>query len=148
MTTVLPNACLVRAWLTESEKNERRRAREAVLPASEAASSIITWNEFASLTRHELIALTTTLSQRPFELAREPRTTGTILAISETASSALTGDPDERIMFASATTMGIRKSHAVLTILVPESVMKFLMMELVAQRILFVDTSTALDCAL
>ena len=110
MTTVLLDTHVVHWWSAEPERVSKA-ATKALSEADELAVADVSWFELAWLARHERIAVTIPVRSWLERLSAEVRTIGVTPAIADTAvslPSTFTGDPADRLIYATAIEHGWR----------------------------------------
>ncbi len=110
MTTVLLDTHVVQWWSAEPQRLSQV-ATEALSEADELAVAAISWFELAWLARHERIVVTLPVRSWLERLAGQIRTMGITPAIADTAvslPSTFSGDPADRLIFATAVEHGMR----------------------------------------
>ena len=110
MTTVLLDTHVVQWWSAEPQRLSQV-ATEALSEAEELAVAAISWFELAWLARHERIVVTLPVRSWLERLAGQIRTMGITPAIADTAvslPSTFSGDPADRLIFATAVEHGMR----------------------------------------
>ena len=104
MTTVLLDTHVVHWWSAEPERLSRA-ATQAIEGSDELAVSAVTWYELAWMAHHERIEVSIPVRTWLDDLARDIRTVGISPAVADTAvslPSSFTGDPADRIIYATA----------------------------------------------
>jgi PIN domain nuclease of toxin-antitoxin system len=110
VTTVLLDTHVVHWWSAEPERVSEA-ATKALSDADELAVADVSWFELAWLARHERIAVTIPVRSWLERLSAEVRTIGVTPAIADTAvslPSTFTGDPADRLIYATAIEHGWR----------------------------------------
>lgn len=110
MTTVLLDSHVVHWWSAEPGRLSRA-AGTAIEAADELAVASISWFELAWLAGHDRIRVTVPVRSWLEELAAEVRTVGTTPAVAATAvalPASFTGDPADRLIYATAVERGWR----------------------------------------
>jgi len=110
LTTVLLDTHVVQWWSAEPQRLSQV-ATEALSEADELAVAAISWFELAWLARHERIVVTLPVRSWLERLAGQIRTMGITPAIADTAvslPSTFSGDPADRLIFATAVEHGMR----------------------------------------
>ncbi len=98
-------------WWTAEPAKLSRPASDAVTEAYELAVSAISFYELAWLAKHERIVLSIPVRTWLEEIARDIRTVAITPAIADTAASlpsTFTGDPADRLIYATAIECGWR----------------------------------------
>lgn len=101
---------VVHWWSAEPDRLSRAAA-DAVESADELAVSGVSWYELAWLAEHERIELAVPVLSWLQTLSREVRTLGITPAVAQTAAalpSSFTGDPADRLIYATAVQHGCR----------------------------------------
>jgi PIN domain nuclease of toxin-antitoxin system len=110
VTTVLLDTHAIHWWSAEPERLSRAAVR-AIEGSDGLAVSAITWYELAWMARHERIEVSIPVRTWLGELARDVRIAGISPAIADAAASlpaTFTGDPADRIIYATAIEHGWR----------------------------------------
>lgn len=110
MTTVLLDSHVVHWWSAEPGKLSRA-ATKAVEAADELAVASISWFELAWLADHDRIRVAVPTRSWLEQLAEDVRTVGTTPAIAAAAVAlppSFTGDPADRLIYATAVEHGWR----------------------------------------
>jgi PIN domain nuclease of toxin-antitoxin system len=110
VTTVLLDTHVVHWWSAEPDRLSRAATR-IIDGSDELAVSAVTWYELAWMAQHERIELSIPIRTWLDDLARDVRTAGITPAIADTAVSlptSFSGDPADRIIYATAVEQGWR----------------------------------------
>jgi PIN domain nuclease of toxin-antitoxin system len=108
VTTVLLDSHVVQWWSAEPDRLSQTAAR-ALASADELAVASISWFELAWLAHHERILVAIPVRSWLAQLADQLRTVGTTPAIAATAVAlpkVFTGDPVDRLIYATAVEQG------------------------------------------
>jgi PIN domain nuclease of toxin-antitoxin system len=110
MSAVLLDSHVVHWWSAEPDRISAAAAK-AIAQADELAVADISWFELAWLARHERIAVTIPIASWLGRLAAQVRTIGVTPAIATAAvdlPSSFSGDPADRLIYATAVEKGWR----------------------------------------
>jgi PIN domain nuclease of toxin-antitoxin system len=107
---VLLDTHVVQWWSAEPDRLSRA-ATQAIEGADELAVSAITWSELAWMAHQERIEVTIPVRTWLHELSRDVRSVGITPAIAAAAAAlprSFTGDPADRLIYATAVEQGWR----------------------------------------